>query len=144
MTDRAPNHTPGTAPAAGAISVLIVDDHQDTVEFLAAALGKYGAHVDVAGSVPAALGVLAETPPHVLVSDISMPGEDGFDLMRRVRAHRAADGLTAIALTAHARAEDRDRALAAGFQMYLAKPVEPARLGYVIEALVKGRAETPD
>jgi len=79
------------------------------------------------------------------VSDISMPGEDGFELMRRVRTHATASPrLTAIALTAHARAEDRDRALAAGFQMYLAKPIEPARLGYVIEALVKGRPETPD
>jgi signal transduction histidine kinase/CheY-like chemotaxis protein len=132
-------------PTLENVRVLIVDDHQDTVEFLAAALAKYGAHVGVARSVPAALGVLGETLPHVLVSDISMPGEDGFDLMRRVRERTTAgDRLTAIALTAHARAEDRDRALAAGFQMYLAKPIEPARLGYIIEALVKGRRETPD
>jgi len=134
-----------TKPGLHNVRVLIVDDHEDTLEFLAAALAEYGAHVDVARSVQGALRVLAEARPDALVSDISMPGEDGFELMRRVRTHATASPrLTAIALTAHARAEDRDRALAAGFQMYLAKPIEPARLGYVIEALVKGRPETPD
>ena len=73
-----------------------------------------------------------------------MPGEDGFSLMHRIRT-QATNGhrLTAIALTAHARAQDREQALAAGFHMYLAKPIEPARLVYVIEALVNGEAETP-
>jgi CheY-like chemotaxis protein len=85
--------------------------------------------------------VLREHRPHVLVSDLSMPGEDGFRLMERIREQRSP--VAAIALTAHARTQDRERALSAGFQMYLAKPIEPARLGYVIEALVNGSSE-PD
>ena len=93
--------------------------------------------------MPQALGVLKRQQPRVLVSDLSMPGEDGFRLMHHIRTHRLdAWGLTAIALTAHARAQDREQALAAGFQMYLSKPIEPARLGYVIEALVNGESET--
>jgi signal transduction histidine kinase/ActR/RegA family two-component response regulator len=130
-------------PKLSNIRVLIVDDHRDTVDFLAAALAQYGADVDVATSVHAALESLAQQRPHVVVSDLSMPGEDGFSLMQRIRARDAdARRLTAIALTAHARAQDREKALAAGFQMYLAKPIEPARLGYVIEALLRGEAQT--
>jgi CheY-like chemotaxis protein len=138
-----PGSRTGT-PSLDAVRVLIVDDHEDTVDFLAAALVKYGADVKVATSVNEALSVLTQHRPHVLVSDLSMPGEDGFTLMRRIR-NRTTNGhrLTAIALTAHARAQDREQALAAGFHMYLAKPIEPARLGYVIEALVNGQPETP-
>jgi len=138
-----PGSRTGT-PSLDAVRVLIVDDHEDTVDFLGAALVKYGADVKVAMSVHEALGVLTQHRPHVLVSDLSMPGEDGFSLMHRIRT-QATNGhrLTAIALTAHARAQDREQALAAGFHMYLAKPIEPARLGYVIEALVNGEAETP-
>ena len=129
-------------PKLSDIRVLIVDDHQDTVDFLAAALTEYGADVDVATSVHAALEILAQRWPHVVVSDLSMPGEDGFSLMQRIRAQDAGvRRLTAIALTAHARTQDREKALAAGFQMYLAKPIEPARLGYVIEALLRDEIE---
>ena len=130
-------------PSLANVQVLIVDDHEDTLDFLAAGLRKYGADVSVATSVRAALDALAESAPHVLVSDLSMPGEDGFSLIRRIRTQRKSPWLTAIALTAHARAQDREQALAAGFQMYLSKPVEPARLGYVIEALVTGESEAP-
>ena len=126
-------------PALDNLRLLVVDDHEDTVEFLAAALADYGAQVRVATSAHQALGVLHEHRPHVLVSDLSMPGEDGFQLIQRIRAQRWR--VTAIALTAHARSQDRERALAAGFQMYLAKPIEPARLGHVIEALVNGSPE---
>jgi signal transduction histidine kinase/ActR/RegA family two-component response regulator len=126
-------------PALDKLRLLVVDDHEDTVEFLAAALGDYGAEVKIATSAPEALGVLREHRPHVIVSDLSMPGEDGFQLIKRIRAERSR--VAAIALTAHARSQDRERALAAGFQMYLAKPIEPARLGHVIEALVNGGSE---
>jgi signal transduction histidine kinase/ActR/RegA family two-component response regulator len=131
----------GGRPALDNLRLLVVDDHEDTVEFLAAALADYGADVKVATSAHEALGVLREHRPHVLVSDLSMPGEDGFRLMERIREQRSP--VAAIALTAHARTQDRERALSAGFQMYLAKPIEPARLGYVIEALVNGSSE-PD
>ena len=134
-----------TSPALKTVRVLIVDDHEDTADFLAAALRQYGASVSVATSVPAALRVLTESPPDVLVSDVSMPGEDGCSLMHRIQTQLVtAPRLVAIALTAHARAEDRDQALAAGFQMYLSKPIEPSRLGYVIQALVNGGPGRPD
>ena len=137
-----PEHRNGR-PKLSNVRVLIVDDHQDTVDFLAAALLEYGADVDVATSVHVALETLAQRHPHVVVSDLSMPGEDGFSLMQGIRAQDTdARRLTAIALTAHARAQDREKALAAGFQMYLSKPIEPARLGYVIEALLRGEVET--
>ncbi|PYM23621.1 MAG: hybrid sensor histidine kinase/response regulator [Candidatus Rokuibacteriota bacterium] len=133
---------PGT-PRLQHVRVLIVDDHEDTVELLAAALTSYGADVTVATSVPAALDVLRRHRPHVLVSDLSMPGEDGFRLMHHIQSQRpVSPAPTAIALTAHARAQDRDQALAAGFQVYLSKPVEPARLGAVIAALVSGESDT--
>jgi signal transduction histidine kinase/CheY-like chemotaxis protein len=144
---RATRHPERSAHRSGhpnleGIRMLIVDDHQDTVDFLAAALGEYGAEVDVATSVHAALSVLARRRPDVLVSDLSMPGEDGFSLMRTIRAqYTDPQRLTAVALTAHARVQDRERALAAGFQMYLSKPIEPARLGYVIEALLRGEVQ---
>jgi CheY-like chemotaxis protein len=130
-------------PSLANMRILIVDDHEDTLDFLAAGLAEYGADVKVASSVGAALDALAQSSPHVLVSDLSMPGEDGFSLIRRIRTQKSCPWLTAIALTAHARAQDREQALAAGFQMYLSKPVEPARLGYVIEALVRGESEAP-
>ena len=126
-------------PSLNNLRLLVVDDHEDTVEFLAAALADYGAEVRVATSVKEALSVLAEHQPHVLVSDLSMPGEDGFGLIQRIRAEQVP--VAAIALTAHARSQDRDRALSAGFQTYLTKPIEPARLGHAIEALVHGHPE---
>jgi signal transduction histidine kinase/CheY-like chemotaxis protein len=108
-----PEHRSG--PKLHSIRVLLVDDHQDTVDFLASALAEYGADVDVATSVHEALGVLAKRRPHVVISDLSMPGEDGFSLMQRIRAQDTdAPPLTAIALTAHARTQDREKALAAG------------------------------
>jgi signal transduction histidine kinase len=137
-TDSAAETTAGRGgrPSLDNLRLLVVDDHEDTVEFLAAALADYGAQVRVATSAGEALGVLHEHRPHVIVSDLSMPGEDGFQLIRRIRAERSR--VTAIALTAHARPQDRERALAAGFQMYLAKPIEPTRLGQVIETLFNG------
>jgi signal transduction histidine kinase len=125
-------------PKLHRIRVLLVDDRQDTVEFLAGALAEYGAEVGVAGSVPEALRILRESRPDVLVSDLSMPGEDGFSLMRRIRSHPGgAPSPVAIALTAHARVEDRDNAVASGFDLYLSKPIEPERLAFAIEALVR-------
>jgi len=91
-------------------------------------------------AVPAvadAMAFLDGTPPDVLVSDLGMPDEDGFSLIRRVRERPAADGgaVPAAALTAYARDEDRVRALAAGFQMHLPKPVDPADLVAVVASL---------
>jgi CheY-like chemotaxis protein len=84
------------------------------------------------------LKLLVEVHPHVIVSDISMPGQDGYNLMKQIRSMGAGFGgreLPSIALTAYARTEDRRRALLAGFQMHVAKPVDPHELAEVVASL---------
>lgn len=111
------------------IRVLVVDDRLDERDLFYAILSSRGATVEVADSAQAALAKLQEWHPSVLVTDIAMPGEDGYMLLRRVRALKTAVGrIPAIAVTAHARTEDRTLALRAGFQEYVPKPVESARL----------------
>ena len=111
------------------IRVLIVDDDANTRDLLTEALGTTGARVTAADSAPRALEQLSAAGADVIVSDIAMPGEDGFWLMERIRALPGDLGRTpAIALTALARREDRARAIAAGYQMHFAKPVELGEL----------------
>ncbi|HKQ99017.1 MAG TPA: PAS domain S-box protein [Pyrinomonadaceae bacterium] len=121
------------------LKVLVVDDEPDTLELLKAGLGNCGAEVTVAGSASEALESIQTVVPDVLISDIGMPGEDGYDLIRRVRALPAEDGgkMPAIALTAYARVEDRMQALRAGYQMHVPKPVELAELVAVASSLIK-------
>ena len=106
--------------------LLLVDDDDDTRELIAELLEQAGATVARAPSAPDALAILQVEPPHVLISDIGMPGEDGYSLLRRVRALPAERGgdTPAIALTAYARAEDVRAAAAAGFQLHLVKPIQ--------------------
>lgn len=121
------------------VDVLVVDDEPDARELVAAVLRQHGATVRTAASVHAALDLLKESKPGVLVADIGMPGQDGYALMRQVqRAHLA---VPAIALTAYARPDDRRRALDAGFEMHLSKPVEPDELVSVVADLA-GRASS--
>ena len=124
------------------LRVLIADDELDARELLATVLEQRGAVVATVGSASDAIDWLANNPPpDVLVSDIGMPGEDGFDLISRVRAiafERRAE-IPAIALTAYARPEDRDRVLAAGYQSHLPKPIEPDVLASAIADLVSPR-----
>jgi signal transduction histidine kinase/CheY-like chemotaxis protein len=132
-----PSHPlPGVgAPALGGVRVLVVDDQPDARELLAMVLGAAGAEVSTAGSAAEALETLRREQVDALVSDIGMPVEDGYSLVGRVRAQ--APGLVAaIALTAYASEDDRRRALAAGFDAHVAKPVEPAELVSVIAGLV--------
>jgi signal transduction histidine kinase/CheY-like chemotaxis protein len=112
------------------VRVLVVDDHTDARELLAMVLSSAGASVSAAASAPDALEKFRREPPDVLVSDIGMPGEDGFSLVASVKAlgPEGGGGIPAIALTAYATEEDRQRALAAGFAEHLPKPVEPAEL----------------
>ena len=93
--------------------------------------------VTIAGSASEALRLLRDDPPDVIVSDIGMPGEDGYTLMKQIRALKPEAGrnLPAVALTAYARSEDRTRSVLAGFQMHISKPVEPAELIAVIPSL---------
>ncbi|MGB3263467.1 MAG: response regulator [Microcoleus sp.] len=117
------------------VKVLLVDDEVDSREFMMFLLADAGAAVRAASSAAEALEAVSALVPDVLVSDIGMPEEDGYSLMRKLRCLAAESGgkLRAIALTAYARDEDRDRALKAGFDRHLAKPVQPDVL---VEAIV--------
>ena len=121
------------------LRVLVVDDEPDTREMLKAGLGQCGAVVTTVGSAAEALSEIAKAPPDVLVSDIGMPDEDGYELIRKVRNLRAERGgaVPAIALTAYARTEDRLQALRAGYQMHVTKPVELTELAAVVSSLAK-------
>ncbi len=118
-------------PDLAGITVLVVDDEADAREVLAQLLEMRHARVLAAASAAEALDVLEHERPDVLISDIAMPVEDGYALVERLRraeASRGGPGLPAIALTAFARDEDRGRAIAAGFQLHVSKPVEPVDL----------------
>jgi len=125
-------------PLSG-LRVLVVEDEDDSRELVAAVLEAAGAEVSTAASSAEALSHLAtHAPPSVIVSDIGMPEEDGYRFIEKALASSAA-GLPALALTAYARAEDRRRALRAGFRTHLAKPVDPVELIEAIVELVTGQ-----
>jgi PAS domain S-box-containing protein len=109
-------------------TVLVVDDEADARELMRRLLEECGAKVVLAPGAEAALHAVQRGAPDVLVSDIGMPDVDGYELLRRMRKLPAAGGVPAVALTAFARAEDRARALDAGFTEHMAKPLEPAAL----------------
>jgi signal transduction histidine kinase len=121
----------------GDLRVLVVDDEHDAREMLAAMLEAAGATVAAVGSAGEALDALAKRSTDVLLSDLAMPLRDGYDLMREVRARGLADGVVAVALSAQARPEDRERALAAGFDAHVAKPVDPEALADAIRGLIR-------
>jgi PAS domain S-box-containing protein len=123
--------------------VLVVDDEADARGYLTVALQQCGAEVVTAASAREALDTLQRRSPDVLVSDIGMPGEDGFALIEKVRALDPANGgrVPAVALTAYARHEDRRRVLMAGYDMHLAKPVDPYTLAEAVRrVLQRGQA----
>jgi PAS domain S-box-containing protein len=122
-------------------SILVVEDHEDARELVASVLSAAGAEVMTAASAAEAFERLAGTTPDALVADLGLPGEDGYSLLARIRSTRtfAAQPFPAIALTAYARAADRERALAAGFLHYVVKPVDPDELVKVIGSIVKAR-----
>ncbi|PLZ89559.1 hypothetical protein CEN44_12770 [Fischerella muscicola CCMEE 5323] len=119
------------------LKILTVDDEADTREFLQTALEQYGAIVTTAASTREALQLLQQVKPDVLLSDIGMPGEDGYSLIRQLRSLPPEQGgqIPAAALTAYARQEDRKLALDAGFQMHIPKPIEPIQLLIVVARL---------
>jgi PAS domain S-box-containing protein len=121
------------------LKVLVVDDEPDTRELLKVGLGQCGAEVTAVGSAAEALKAITVEVPDLLISDIGMPDEDGYGLIRRVRQIPAENGgkVPAIALTAYARAEDRMQALRAGYQMHVPKPVELAELVAVAASLIQ-------
>jgi CheY-like chemotaxis protein len=133
----APVETSATGPSLQGLRVLVVDDDRDGLTLVATILANSGAEVRTGASVAEGLEVVRAWRPDVLISDIEMPGEDGYALIRKVRA--LADTPTArtpaVALTAYGRVEDRLRTLAAGYSMHIPKPVDPAELGIVVASL---------
>ena len=131
----------GILPLAG-LHVLVVDDETDARELVAAVLTESGAHVIAVASVAEALRSVQRHRPDVLVSDIGMPCEDGYSLMRKLRAMEKTVGrIPAAALTAYATVQDRTRALFAGYSSHLPKPIDPAELTAVVANLA-GRPVT--
>jgi CheY-like chemotaxis protein len=118
------------------VRVLVVDDEPDARDLFESILRHAGAEVDVAESAAAALEVMDARPPRVLVTDIEMPGRDGYELLEAARAGaRRGRPFAAIAVTAYAREVDRRRALDAGFDLHLPKPVDPDDLVAAIASL---------
>jgi PAS domain S-box-containing protein len=126
----------------GGVRALVVDDEDDARELLKTVIAQYGADVVAARSAAEAFAMIISTPeqkrPDVMVTDLGMPDEDGYSLLRRVREWEGEHGvhIPAVALTAYGRSEDRKRAVRAGFEMHVAKPVEPDELAVVIASIV--------
>ena len=119
------------------LNVLVVDDEPDNREFLVVALEQLGAKATAAASVAEAIDILQQSPPDILVSDIGMPVEDGYSLIRKVRSSESnkIKRLPAVALTAYASEQDRDRAIDAGYDEHLTKPIDSARFASVLAQL---------
>jgi len=116
------------------LNVLLVDDDSDTLTLMATALTKRQANVTAVSSAGEAIQAITQKRPDVLVSDIAMPDEDGYGLIERIRLleNGETQNIPAVAITAYAKDEDRERALSSGFQIYLAKPVELTELISVV------------
>ena len=133
---RAPERPHAAGEIAG-LSIVLVDDQPDALERTRLLLENRGAHVRTAPSARHALQALRDSRPDVLVADIGMPGEDGYWLVEQVRADPTLGDLPAVALTAYARAEDRSRALAAGYQAHLTKPLDPDALTTAVASFAR-------
>lgn len=118
-----------------ALRILVVDDDRDSRDFMIVALEGEGAEVKAARSVAEAMMAIADWQPDLLISDIRMPDTDGYSLIRQFREQFAST--PAIALTAFARNEDREEALAAGFQRHIPKPVDLMELYDAIATLIR-------
>jgi PAS domain S-box-containing protein len=134
---------PPAPPTLSGVRVLVVEDHPDARELVSTVLEGAGARVTAVGTAAEALAAIDRERPDVLLSDIEMPGQDGYELMRILRARPAKMGgdVPAAALTAYAGAEHRRAALSAGFQAHLAKPVQPDTLVEMVQRLGATRAK---
>jgi PAS domain S-box-containing protein len=137
----------GTHPALArldGVRVLVVEDDADARWLIQRVLAEAGAEVAATPSVQEALATIESERPHLMISDIGMPGEDGYDLIRKIRAQGySADVLPAIALTAFARVEDRERSLQAGYQVHVNKPVDPIELTTTVARVIRQAARPP-
>jgi CheY-like chemotaxis protein len=124
------------------LNILVVDDDIDSREVISTALSLHGAEVRTAASVLEALVTLNEWKPGLLLSDIGMPGQDGYDLIRQVRESGAEySRIPAIAVTGYADFREAERALAAGYQMHLPKPIEPVALVEIVTNLARAHGQ---
>ncbi len=125
------------SPGLGGLRVLVVEDDPDARELVAAILEDAGAVVESAESAAAGFAAVQAFRPQLLVSDIGMPDEDGYSLIRRVRALGVAGGgaIPSIALTAYTQAQDRAKALDAGFNLHMGKPIKPTDLVAAVKTL---------
>jgi PAS domain S-box-containing protein len=140
------HETPGAAPREATLAVpldgieiLLVEDDQDALEAMTLALQATGARVRPAASAGEAWSTLARHTPDVVVSDLSMPDEDGYSLLRRIQGSRAHRGVPTIALTGFTRSEDRARVLSAGFAAHVPKPIDPDQLIRVVADVLDAR-----
>ncbi len=127
-----------TSGTLAGLDILVVEDDDDTRFFITTVLEMDGAKVIAVISADAARKVLSELQPDVLISDIGLPGEDGYTLIRKIRALKPKNGgrVPAIALTAFADSEDRIRALEGGFDTHVSKPIDPEELVEIVASLV--------
>jgi signal transduction histidine kinase len=141
-----PDDAPATAyePRLQGLRVLVVDDDQDTCEIIGAVLAAAGAEIRTCLSASQALTAIDAWVPDLLVSDIAMPGDDGYTLIRKIRARKTEEGgrMLAVALTAYGRNEDRMKALSAGFHVHVGKPIEPSQLVSVVASVTGYGPET--
>jgi CheY-like chemotaxis protein len=123
------------------LRILVVDDEADARDLIEMALSQYGAIVTTADSAAAALAEIDRGVPDVLLSDVGMPREDGYDLIRRLRSRplERGGGIPAIAVTAYASAKDRESALASGYEAHVAKPFEPEALAQTVASLCRAQ-----
>jgi len=139
--DALPEHAHGDAPTLPDLrgaQILVVDDEADARELVRRVLRNQGARVTTASSAEEALSMLRVSRPDLVISDIGLPGTDGYQFMRTLRAEEgSAQRLPALALTAFARADDRKRAMLAGYQAHLAKPFDTAELVLVAASLLQ-------
>ena len=133
------------SPSLDDVRILVVDDELDAREVIAAVLEAAGARVASASSSSEGLVVLERFTPHVILSDIAMPGEDGITFLHRVRSLKRIGNVPVLAFTAYASDADRERLLKAGFTGYLAKPMDPDRLVNTLQQVLgeRGGAASP-
>jgi CheY-like chemotaxis protein len=124
-----------TTEAEAGLPVLVVEDSSETLELLQMLFSRKGYDVMGASSATEALSCVGQRRPGLIISDISMPGVDGYTLLEQLRRVPGLEGVPAIALTGHAMDEDRERALAAGFSVHLPKPVDPDELFRIVRRL---------
>jgi signal transduction histidine kinase/ActR/RegA family two-component response regulator len=135
-------------PRLEKISVLVVDDDPETREALRSLLTTLGARVKTLETAESAIAYLTESKPDVLISDLGMPGRDGYSLIKEIRSREQETGATehlpAVALTAYGRVEDRVEVFSSGFDSHVVKPADPAELAAVIKRLVEARRSGSD